>query len=52
MKTQTSIYLSEKDIRKTKELVAKYDLGSASELVRMLIDKEYTTMKKYEEILK
>lgn len=51
MKTQTSFYLSEKDNKKIEKLKQVYDVKSASELVRILINDEHERVKKYEEML-
>lgn len=51
MKTQSSIYLSEKDMKKVRELVKYYDSQSASELYRTLINNEYNQLLKYKEMI-
>lgn len=51
MKTQKSFYLSEKDNRKIEKLKKLYDVKSASELIRILIDDEFKRVKMYEEML-
>lgn len=50
MKQSTSISLSDKDRKRLKELLTVYDLESASELIRLLIEQEYNTVNKYREL--
>lgn len=50
-KSQTSFYLSEKDLKKIKKLQEIYDVRSASELIRILIQDEIDRVKKYEELM-
>lgn len=52
MKTQTSVYLSDKDIKKLKELKSLYEADSVSELLRIIINNEYDLMAKYKELIR
>lgn len=50
MKSTTSIYISEKDKRKAEYLMKVYETEKFSELIRILIEKEYNTVKQYQEL--
>lgn len=50
MKTGTSIYLSDKDKRKIDYLLNVYETEKVSELIRILVDKEYQTVKSYQDL--
>lgn len=50
MKTGTSIYLSEKDKKRVEYLQKIYETNKVSELIRILIEKEYNTIKSYQKL--
>lgn len=50
MKTQTSIYMSDKDMKKFKELKKYYEAESGSELFRIMLNNEWQQAQKYKEI--
>lgn len=50
MKKQTSVYLSDKDNRKLEVIKKTYETENTSEILRVLIDNEYETIKKYQEL--
>ena len=51
MKKQTSIYLSEKDIKIIEELKEIYECESTTSLVRMLIRDELNNVNKYKNLI-
>lgn len=51
MKTQTSIYMSDKDMKKFKELKKQYQADSGSELFRIILNNEWQQYQKYKEII-
>lgn len=51
MRKSTSISLSEKELKKSKELMRLYDTESLSELVRILIEAELKRIEFYAEKL-
>lgn len=50
MKTGTSIYLSDKDKKRIDFLLNVYETEKVSELIRILIEKEYQTVKSYQDL--
>lgn len=50
MKGTTSIYLNDKDKRRIEYLLNVYETEKFSELIRILIEKEYNTIKSYQEL--
>lgn len=46
----TSINLSEKELKKLKELQEAYECDSISGIVRVLLNDEYSRMQKYHEM--
>lgn len=50
MKGTTSIYISDKDKRKGEYLMNVYETEKFSELIRILIEKEYNQVRQYQEL--
>ena len=49
-KKSTSLYLSDKDIKKIEKLKEVYETENTSELVRILIQEEITRIQKYQNL--
>lgn len=50
MKSQTSIYLSDKDKKRLKTLQEAYETDNVSELIRKLIEQEVERIRFYREL--
>lgn len=50
MKTQTSIYMTDKDMKKFKQLRKYYEAESGSEMFRIMLNNEWQQFLKYKDI--